>query len=168
MKSFCAAVLSLEAALDARADEGMWLFKQPPRQILMDRYQFDATDQWLDHIQKSSVRFNSGGSGSFVSEDGLLISNRHIGADALQKLSTPEKNYLKTGFYARTLAEEIKSWTLNSTSCRQPGEPALGLRLQRQTWPRHLCPLRRHSGGPEQSLPQQSPGPRTPHQHRGR
>src|SRR6185437_16353565 len=90
------------------ADEGMWLFNQPPREILRERYQFDATDAWLEHLQKSSVRFNSGGSGSFVSEDGLLISNHHVGADALQKVSTPEKNYLHDGFYARTQAEEIK------------------------------------------------------------
>lgn len=90
------------------ADEGMWLFNQPPPQILRQRYQFDATDSWLEHLQKSSVRFNSGGSGSFVSEDGLLISNHHVGADALQKLSTKEKNYLHDGFYARTPAQEVK------------------------------------------------------------
>src|SRR6266487_6778055 len=51
----------------AKADEGMWLFNNPPRKILKDKYQFDATDKWLEHVQKSSVRFNSGGSGSFVS-----------------------------------------------------------------------------------------------------
>jgi hypothetical protein len=108
MKSFNLVFLSLTVALGARADEGMWLFNQPPRQVLRDRYQFDATDAWLEHLQKSSIRFSSGGSGSFVSEDGLLISNHHVGADALQKLSTPEKNYLKTGFYARTPAGEVK------------------------------------------------------------
>jgi hypothetical protein len=90
------------------ADEGMWLFNQPPRATLRERYQFDATDAWLEHLQKASVRFNSGGSGSFVSEDGLLISNHHVGADALQKLSTKEKNYLRDGFSARTQTEEIK------------------------------------------------------------
>src|SRR5215475_5151590 len=95
-------------ALAARGDEGMWLFNQPPRQILKERYQFDATDEWLDHLQKSSVRFNSGGSGSFVSEDGLLISNHHVGADDLQKLSTSAKNYMRDGFRARTPAEERK------------------------------------------------------------
>ncbi|HXR06108.1 MAG TPA: S46 family peptidase, partial [Candidatus Acidoferrum sp.] len=108
MKSFNLAFLSLTLALTAQADEGMWLFNQPPRRILRERYQFDASDAWLEHLQKASVRFNSGGSGSFVSEDGLLISNHHVGADALQKFSTPQKNYLKTGFYARTQAEEIK------------------------------------------------------------
>ena len=91
-----------------KADEGMWLFNQPPRQLLHERYQFDATDAWLEHLQKSSVRFNSGGSGCCVSEDALLISNHHVGADALQKLSTKEKNFLRDGFHARKLAEEVK------------------------------------------------------------
>src|SRR5581483_3095133 len=99
---------SMTLTLAARADEGMWLFNQPPRQMLKERYQFDATDPWLEHLQKSSVRFNSGGSGSFVSEDGLLISNHHVGADALQKVSNEKTNYLRDGFYAHSEAEEIK------------------------------------------------------------
>jgi hypothetical protein len=101
-------LLLFALAVRSLADEGMWLFNQPPREILRARHQFDATDAWLEHLQKSSVRFNSGGSGSFVSEDGLLISNHHVGADALQKVSTREKNYLRDGFYAPTPAEEIK------------------------------------------------------------
>ncbi len=96
------------AALSAFADEGMWLYNQVPREALRERYRFEPSDEWLEHLQKSSVRLNSGGSGSFVSEDGLLISNHHVGADALQKLSTKEKNYLRDGFYARSEAEEIK------------------------------------------------------------
>ena len=108
MKTFLLAAGICLPVLAVHADEGMWLFNQPPRQILRDRYQFDATDAWLDHLQNASVRFNSGGSGSFVSADGLLISNHHVGADALQKLSTQAKNYLRDGFYARTPAEEIK------------------------------------------------------------
>ncbi len=103
--------LGLSAALlgsvpAAKADEGMWLFNAPPRKLLKERYNFDATDAWLEHVQKSSVRFNSGGSGEVVSEDGLIMSNHHVGADALQKISTKENDYLKTGFHARTLAEE--------------------------------------------------------------
>jgi Peptidase S46 len=89
-------------------DEGMWLFSNPPRDYLKKKYGFDADQKWLDHVQKSSVRFNSGGSGSFVSPDGLVMTNHHVGADDLQKVSTEEKNYLKEGFYAKTLADEIK------------------------------------------------------------
>jgi hypothetical protein len=95
-------------AMTARGDEGMWLFNEPPRELLRQRYQFDATDAWLNRLQKSSIRFNSGGSGSFISRDGLLISNHHVGADALQKLSAQKKDFLRDGFYARTPAEEIR------------------------------------------------------------
>ncbi len=89
------------------ADEGMWLFNQPPRQLLQERHQFEITDAWLNHLQRSAVRVG-GASGSFVSEDGLLISNHHVGADSLQKLSSAERNLLRDGFHARTPAEEIK------------------------------------------------------------
>ena len=98
--------LFLSAIFTGRANEGMWLFNQPPREILRERYQFEPTDAWLEHLQKSSVRI--GASGSFVSEDGLLISNHHVGSGSLQKLSSKEKNYLRDGFYARTEAEELK------------------------------------------------------------
>lgn len=88
------------------ADEGMWLFSDPPRQQLQDKYGFSVTDPWLEHVQKASVRFNNGGSGSFVSPDGLVMSNHHVGADCLQKLSDAEHNYYRDGFQARSLEEE--------------------------------------------------------------
>src|SRR5436305_2298878 len=92
----------------AIADEGMWLFSAPPLKQLKEKYNFEPTPQWLDHLQKSSVRFNSGGSGSFISATGLCITNHHVGADALQKASSEQHNYLKDGFYAKTNTEEIK------------------------------------------------------------
>src|SRR3954470_21074179 len=93
--------------LSVCADEGMWLFNDAPRKLLKDRHQFEITDEWLEHVQKSSVRFNSGGSGSFVSEDGLVMSNHHVGSDTLQKVSDKDHDYLKIGFSTRTQAEEI-------------------------------------------------------------
>jgi len=90
----------------------MWLFNAPPLKQLKEKYQFEPTQQWLEHLQKASVRFNSGGSGSFVSANGLAITNHHVGADTLQKMSDAQHNYLKDGFYARTQADEIKSTDL--------------------------------------------------------
>jgi hypothetical protein len=107
-----AALAALAGALmipmAAPADEGMWLFNRPPTALLKERHGFEPTPQWLEHVQKSAVRFNSGGSGSFVSPDGLVLTNHHVGADALQKLSTPQKNYLADGFHAKTRDQEVK------------------------------------------------------------
>src|ERR1700757_4951315 len=102
-----AALLAIPLTLPrgGHADEGMWLFNNPPRKLLKDKYNFDATDKWLEHVQKSSVRFNSGGSGSFVSADGLVMTNHHVGADSLQKFGDKDHNYLRDGFFAKTQAE---------------------------------------------------------------
>src|SRR6266478_6539989 len=95
-------------AASAFADEGMWLFNRPPLKQQKEKYQFEPTPQWLEHLQKASVRFNSGGSGSFVSAKGLVITNHHVGADCLQKFGDEQHNYLRDGFYAKTQSEEKK------------------------------------------------------------
>lgn len=92
----------------ARADEGMWLLNAPPRDLLKEKYGFDMTDAWLQRAQLANIRFNSGGSGSFVSPDGLIVTNHHIGADSLAKLSPPDRDYLRDGFLARKRQEELK------------------------------------------------------------
>jgi hypothetical protein len=100
--AFCVGALLLAAPVASLADEGMWLFNAPPRKVLKERYGFEPTATWLEHLQKASVRFNSGGSGSFISKDGLIISNHHIGIDDLQKLSDADHDYVKSGFQARS------------------------------------------------------------------
>lgn len=90
------------------ADEGMWLLNNPPRALLQKKYQFDLSDAWLQRVQRASVRFNNGGSGSFVSPRGLVVTNHHIGADSILKLSTKDKDLYRDGFYARSEAEELK------------------------------------------------------------
>jgi hypothetical protein len=101
--------LVLAAVSSAFADEGMWLFTNPPLKQLKEKYHFEPTPQWLEHLQKSSVRFNSGGSGSFVSSTGLTITNHHVGLDTLQKISTEKNNYVRDGFYAKTQKDEVKA-----------------------------------------------------------
>jgi hypothetical protein len=93
----------------AQADEGMWLFSAPPTKLLKSKYNFDVTPKWLEHVQKSSVRFNSGGSGSFVSADGLVMTNHHVGLDVLHQISKEGRDYVKEGFYAPTREQEVRS-----------------------------------------------------------
>ncbi len=98
---FCAAPLF--------ADEGMWTFDNPPVKQLEAKYGFTPTKEWLDHVRLASVRFNNGGSGSFVSAHGLVLTNHHIALEELQKDSTEAHDYVKNGFYAQSDDQELKS-----------------------------------------------------------
>jgi len=102
-------ILCLSGITRTYADEGMWTFDNPPFKQLKERFGFTPTQEWLDHVRLSSVRFMDGGSGSFISPDGLVLTNHHVAVGQLQKMSNSEKDYVETGFYARTPAEEIKS-----------------------------------------------------------
>jgi hypothetical protein len=101
-------LLALPPAAPAGADEGMWLFNRPPRAQIQQRYGFTPSDAWLEHLQKSSIRFNNGGSGSFLSADGLILTNHHVGFDCLQEISTPERNIVENGYRAKTRADELQ------------------------------------------------------------
>jgi hypothetical protein len=104
-----AAFAAFLATLPAAAEEGMWTFDNPPLKELKDKYNFTPTQAWLDHVRLSSVRLNDGGSGSFVSPHGLLLTNHHVARGQLQKNSTAQHDYIANGFYAATLADEMKS-----------------------------------------------------------
>ena len=105
-------VMSLKGS-SLLADEGMWLFNNPPRKMLKEKYNFEPSDEWLKNVQQAAVRFNSGGSGAFVSPDGLVITNHHVGADALQKLSTPDRDLVAKGF--------LRQNARRRTEVRRPG-----------------------------------------------
>src|SRR6266478_6543448 len=115
-KFLCALILALFSLqtfnFTALADEGMWPFNNIPRAEIKKRYGFDVTDEWLRKVQLASVRFNNGGSGSFVSPKGLVLTNYHIVEDIVNDVSTPQKDLAKEGFVARTQAEEIKAPSL--------------------------------------------------------
>ena len=95
------------APVPGPADEGMWLFSNPPSEQLAERYGFEMTPEWLEHVQKSAVRVSTGGSGSIVSDQGLVMTNHHVASDVIEKLSTAESNLLENGFHAVNLEDEL-------------------------------------------------------------
>jgi hypothetical protein len=111
VRSLSLAALSafLLAGTASLADEGMWTFDNPPLKQLKDKYNFTPTKAWLDHIRLASVRLNDGGSGSFVSPHGLLLTNHHVARGQLQKNSTAAHNYIENGFFAAAAAQEMKT-----------------------------------------------------------
>ncbi len=96
------------SAMTAVSDEGMWLLNNPPKKQLKQKYDFDLTDEWLTRAMLASVRLNSGGSGGFVSPNGLLVTNHHVAADSAQKLSKTGFDLIGYGFYAPTHKDELK------------------------------------------------------------
>lgn len=100
-------VLSGAAGI-AGADEGMWLVNQPPAKMIAERYGVTVTPEWFEHLQKSAVKFGFGGSASFISGDGLVLTNHHVARSQLGNLATAQRDILKNGYLARTRAEELK------------------------------------------------------------
>ncbi len=93
---------------NVRADEGMWTFDNPPSKQLEKDYNFKLSEDWLRHVRLASVRFSDGGSGSFISPTGLVITNHHVAVGQIQKLSTEGNDLVTNGYYAENPEKELK------------------------------------------------------------
>jgi hypothetical protein len=105
----------------------MWTFENPPKDWFKEAYNFTPDDKWFDDVRKSSLRFASWCSASFVSPNGLIMTNHHCSRDVAPQLQREGEDFDKNGFYAATQADERKSEGLfrraNDYGCRhfRPG-----------------------------------------------
>ncbi|MEO6190561.1 MAG: S46 family peptidase [Saprospiraceae bacterium] len=96
-----------DLSIPKRFDYGkMWTFEHPPKEWFKEAYNFTADDKWFEDVRKSSLRFASWCSASFVSPNGLIMTNHHCSRDVVTELQKEGENFDKNGFYATTLAEE--------------------------------------------------------------
>jgi len=107
------AALLVVAPLATRADEGMWTFDNFPASAVNKKFGVDITPAWLDHVRKSTVRL-SGCTASFVSPEGLTLTNHHCVDSCLAQLSKPGQDRQKDGFVAGSRAEELRCPTQNA------------------------------------------------------
>ena len=95
------------SSFTVRADEGMWTFDNPPLKQWKDRYGFEPSQEWMDRVRLASPKVG-GASGGFVSANGLILTNHHVAAGWIQRLSTADRDLMRTGFYAPTQADELR------------------------------------------------------------
>ncbi len=108
MNKTLACLVVAAVALPAWADEGMWTFNNFPADKVKSKYGWSPTQEWLDHVRLSSVRIAGGCSASVVSADGLVMTNHHCAHSCIAQLSTPKKDFVKAGFYAKDGKDEVK------------------------------------------------------------
>ena len=89
------------------AAEGMWTLDNLPMKEFKARYGFAPDAKWIGHVQRSALRLAGGCSGSFISPDGLVLSNHHCARECVQQISTADKDYISKGFYAKKTEDEV-------------------------------------------------------------
>ena len=87
----------------------MWTFENPPKEWLKQTYGMDVQDEWFDYVRKSSLKFATWCSASFISPDGLIMTNHHCSRDVVPALQKAGENFDKNGFYAETPADERRA-----------------------------------------------------------
>ena len=107
MKRLILAVLIVALSAGITADEGMWTFDNVPRADIAKRYGVQLTDQWLAHLQKSVVRLETGCTGSFVSAEGLVLTNHHCVAECLANNSSAQRDLMANGYVAARREDEL-------------------------------------------------------------
>ena len=85
----------------------MWTFQDPPMEWWQEAYDFEPGQDWLDHVRLASVRYGGGCSASFVSENGLVMTNHHCARGCIEDVSTADNDYIQDGFYAGSQEEEL-------------------------------------------------------------
>lgn len=96
----------LAPSRELRADEGMWPFNHLPTPALKKKYGFEPSPEWLKRVERASVRV-AGCSGSFVSPNGLTLTNHHCAEECISRLSTAKTDYIKSGFHAASAGDEL-------------------------------------------------------------
>jgi predicted nucleic acid-binding Zn-ribbon protein len=103
----CSTGASVENVEAQRFDGGkMWTFDYPPKDYWQEAYNFTPTDQWMEEVRLSALRFATYCSASFVSGDGLVMTNHHCGREGVESVSQEGESLTNTGFVAMTLEQE--------------------------------------------------------------
>jgi hypothetical protein len=108
MRHFLLAALAALASHTAAAEEGMWTFDNPPRAAVEQKYGVKLDAAWLDHVRESTVRLETGCTGSFISGDGLILTNHHCAVDCVAENSSEGNDLVASGFLAATREKELK------------------------------------------------------------
>ncbi len=108
MKFVPIAALAALAAIPAAAEEGMWTFDNPPRAAIAEKYGVTIDTTWLDRVRESTVRLETGCTGSFISADGMILTNHHCAEDCVAQNSSEGKDLVANGFFAATREKELK------------------------------------------------------------